>query len=297
MAYLVSQMRKQAGINYMQNVSVEGTTIVSPNPFGGGTNFTDFALMRPVPAGSTTKLYFEAGQVYYLRFTIHKIPQYFYSGSKTESEVQTYMADADTLNLQIILKNDEENDQETNPPEVVGTCVVNTADKEKSNDYTSYSFVFSPTKNFDRLGFRINRTSFDAVYASSTPRNWLIDSQTDVTKEVFTSDGTKITVSTEGTRVYFGNSITGETDAQSKGDFCSLNNLTAYSKSSSWLRFGYQCRPGSLIVVNGEPIRLGRSGIYEINNGTRINSFMIASPNGSDSAYIDAFLLDYAYKN
>lgn len=292
MAYLVSQMRKQAGINYMQDVPVTATTIISPNPFGGGTNFTDFALMM-----TNSQKTFSPGEVYYLRFTIHKIPQYFYSGSKTVSEVQTYMADADTLSLQIILKNADQTDQEVNPPEVVGTCVVNTADKDNPSDYTSYSFVFSPTKSFDRLGFRINRTSFDAVYAATSPRNWLIDSQTDVTGTRYTSDGTQVTVSTAGTRLYFGNSVTGEEESTNKGDFCKLNNLTSIaSKSSSWLRFGYQCRPGSLIVVNGEPIRLGKSGIYEINNGTLITSFMIASPNGSDSAYIDAFLLDYAYK-
>jgi len=68
------------------------------------------------------------------------------------------------------------------------------------------------------------------------------------------------------------------------------------TEPSGWLKIGYQCRPGSLIVVNKEPIRVGRSGIYEINNGTIIDSFMIASPGGSDNSKIDAFLLDYAYK-
>ena len=41
--------------------------------YSGSETFTDFAL-----SGS-----FESGKVYYLRFQIHQIPKYFYSGSKT----------------------------------------------------------------------------------------------------------------------------------------------------------------------------------------------------------------------
>ena len=81
---------------------------------------------------------------------------------------------------------------------------------------------------------------------------------------------------------------------EAQADVCELVNLV--TESSGWLKFGYQSRPGNLIVVNGEPIRVGRSGIYEINNGTTIEKFMIASPGGSNNSKIDAFLLDYAYK-
>ena len=77
-------------------------------------------------------------------------------------------------------------------------------------------------------------------------------------------------------------------------DICSLVNLV--NKNDGWLKIGYQSRPGSLIVVNQQPIIVGRSGIYELNNGTKINSFMIACPNGSTASNMDAFLLDYAYE-
>lgn len=275
MAYLVSQLRKNQGTTYMSTVSVSASTISSPNTFGGDTNFTDFAL-----SGS-----FQSGKVYYLRFQIHQIPKYFYSGSKTAAQVAMYGADADNLNLQILLKNNGEDDEETYPPEIIGTCTVPTALETQSEKYSSYSFVFSPSKNFDRLGFRINRVSFDAINVSS-PRNWLIDSTTDVSGLRYTGSGqTQVMVSTIGDRIVF----SGE-----NADVCTLNNLV--NQQSGWLKIGYQCRPGSLIVVNGQPIRLGRSGIYEINNGTIIQNFMIASPGGSDSSKIDAFLLDYAYK-
>ena len=275
MAYLVSQLRKNGNQTYMEDVQVSPSTITSPNTFGGDTTFTDFAL-----EGS-----FTSSQVYYLRFQIHKIPQYFYSGSKTAAQVAMYVNDADNLNLQILLKNDNE-DESTNPPEIIGTCSVPRANWNQSNEYSSYSFVFSPSKTFTKLGFRINRISYDAINTSN-PRNWLIDSTTDVSGYRYTGSGSnRVRVSTTGDRIkYF----------DQGGDVCTLVNLV--NQTSGWTKIGYQCRPGSLVVVNGEPIRLGRSGIYEINNGTIINSFMIASPRGSNNKYIDAFLLDYAYKS
>ncbi len=278
MAYLVSQLRKNQNTTYMSTVSVSATTITSPNPFGDTSkSFQDFAL-----AGQ-----FSPDNVYYLRFKIHRVPQYFYSGSKTAAETDMYIHDADNLNLQILLKNteDTDKDEETNPPEVIGTCSVPISEYNQSNKYSSYSFVFSPSRTFDRIGFRISRVSFDAIN-DSKPRNWLIDNNTDITGERYTGSGeNKVTVTTTGPRIYF--------DGEN-GDVCILHNLV--KESSGWLKFGYQCRPGSLIVVNKEPIMLGRSGIYQLNNGTIINSFMIASPGGSNNSKIDAFLLDYAYK-
>jgi len=59
-----------------------------------------------------------------------------------------------------------------------------------------------------------------------------------------------------------------------------------------WKKVGVQSRPGSLVVINKEPIRLGRSGIYELNNGTKITSFMIV-PDTRGYGHLDPFLVDY----
>lgn len=295
MSFIVSQMRKvdnESG-TYMTDISnlLSASTISSPNNFGGTDTFTDFAL-----TGASTNFNFTPDNVYFLRFKIHKIPQYFYSGSKTPGQVASYSS-ADELGLQIILKNKNQNDEEEYPPEVIGTCTVPKGKLQQyhtqnstyyaCDEYSSYSFVFSPTKSFDSLGFRVNRTSFDAIYVRSTPRTWLTDTVTDVTEDRYYESSTaQRKISTTGDRiVYLGD------DA----DICILNNIIP-SEQKKWLKFGYQSRPGSLIVVNRQPIRVGRSGIYEINNGTLITSFMIASPNGSVDNNIDAFLLDYAYE-
>lgn len=82
----------------------------------------------------------------------------------------------------------------------------------------------------------------------------------------------------------------------------SLTNLIDPSHQKYWKKMGIQSRPGSLIVVNKEPIRIGRSGIYELNNGTKITSLMIASGWTTDEtgqsidASVDPFLIDYVYQ-
>ena len=89
-----------------------------------------------------------------------------------------------------------------------------------------------------------------------------------------------------------------------KGQICKLINIVdndksrSGSRSNTWLKLGYQSIPGSLIVINQQPIRVGRSGIFKLNNGMKIKSFMIASSGGAlaGNANIDAFLLDYAYQ-
>ena len=42
---------------------------------------------------------------------------------------------------------------------------------------------------------------------------------------------------------------------------------------------GIQSEPGLITAINGEEIRLGRSGVYEFRNGLlQINSFSVVSP-------------------
>lgn len=300
MAYLVSQLRKSGNQTYMTPVTVSLSKINSPNTFGGNETFQDLAL-----SGNFVK-----DTVYYLRFQVHKIPQYFYSGSKTGPEVSMYQANADSLSLQILLKNEGtgEDDETTTPPEIIGSCFVPVAtDGLGAEQYSSFAFVFTPSKNFNRIGFRINRVSYDAINISGLGyRNWLLDQlenpddiDINITRKTGEIDPTtgrdkEVQVTSTGPRFKYGSGNGG--DQSLDGDVCSLVNLV--NVASGWIKIGYQCRPGSLIVVNKQPIRLGRSGVYEINNGTVITQFMIASPGGSsDRNRIDAFLLDYAYKN
>ena len=279
MSYIVSQMRKVIDSQkpYMVPIQVTSGTMSSPNILGtltsstqDDTAFTDFALRGN----------FQRGKVYYFRFKIHRIPRYFYSGT---SALQAW-TEADDLQIDLILKNEEE-DENDNPPEKIATFVVpRTEEKEDSKKYVSFSYVFTPTKTFDTLGFRVYRQAYDIL--SGNVRTWLTDSTTDTSIEVINPNlGIQVgtIIQTKGPRISY---------TDDDGDVCELQNIM---NEKEWLKFGYQSRPGGLIVVNKEPIRIGRSGIYEINNGTKITSFMIANPGGSNASKIDAFLLDYAY--
>lgn len=46
-----------------------------------------------------------------------------------------------------------------------------------------------------------------------------------------------------------------------------INNLLTTLESQSLYKIGIQSRPGFLMCINGEEIRTGRSGIYELKNG------------------------------
>ena len=303
MAFYVAQMQKQSETTYMTPIvqSIEEVISSSPNPFRDATiagdedSFPDFAL----------KGNFQMGKVYYLRFKIHKVPLYYYSGQSTLS-IDAY-PQADVLNFRLLLKNQSQIDEASFPPEQIGTFTVPKALPNEMDSYASYSFIFTPSKKFDRLVFRLSRTGFDVLvdnrnwlaeqtYSNFNPENIInvqpryINKNTEyiINKD---TENEKKGIDVKGVRINYG-----QIEPFEDGDFCTLNNIIPQGMKN-WIKIGYQSRPGSLIVVNGEPIRVGRSGIYELNNGTKIESFMIASPNGSDNEKIDAFLLDYAYNS
>ena len=285
MAYKVAQLRKQSSgsNNYMQRIEVTPSSFLSPNKFNDTGSFTDFALQGQ----------FLAGETYYLRFIMHRIPEGFYS--RVYPNQYAMFQTSDNMTYTLLLKKDATEDEETNPPQIIDTFTVSSLSlSEKSiganTIYYSYTTVFTPSKTFGLLGFRLSRTAYDVLSAEGQ-RKWLTEEAAitgeKVEKTVYNDDGSTYTVSTQGKRLIY----QGE-----NGDICVLKNILEKSKNkTNWLKLGFQSRPGTLVVINNEPVRVGRSGTYEINNGSLINSFMITAPGGSDNNKIDAFLLDYAY--
>lgn len=154
--------------------------------------------------------------------------------------------------------------------QILKNCVLNAKVVDEENPdspagkYNYYDLIFVPNRNsYNRLVFCIVREASDIL---------------------------------EGPR-----SIEGFLDA-STYSLQTLNNLVNSSQQKYWKKMGIQARPGSLIVVNKEPIRIGRSGIYELNNGTKITNLMIASGWIQDEAgntintNVDPFLVDYVYQ-
>ena len=74
-------------------------------------------------------------------------------------------------------------------------------------------------------------------------------------------------------------------------DVCSINNILPNGVIAD--RIGIQMDPGSLVVVNTEPMRVGKSGVLEINCGVPIKFVGMAAPNRE----IKDFILDYVYQS
>ena len=268
----------------MQVLDIESGTINTQNPFEeeeGAHPFEDLALQ----IANNGK--FLKGKTYYLNFKIQKIPEYFYSG---KMNFQVYK-DADQLDFTLVLQN-EENDNSI-ITESLDSFSIKTRTTREGNlepEYTSFETVFTPTRDFSKLIFRVARRTYDAF----TPN--MDDKMSPGGRKWLTGDNTPDPPGWESRKTAAGDTIRVRAVepkiiyAGTDGDFCLLHNIIP--DGTTWKKFGFQSRPGTLIVVNGEPIRVGRSGIYEINNGTKIKSFMIAAPGRK----IDAFLLDYLYE-
>ncbi len=63
-------------------------------------------------------------------------------------------------------------------------------------------------------------------------------------------------------------------------------------------KIGIQGPPSLLMCINREPIRMGKTGIYEINNGIDITSLSIIPKSSSSfSDGLDYFIIDFEYPN
>ena len=263
----------------MQVLDIEEIITFTQNPFEERETihpFEDLAL-KIANNGKFLK-----GQTYYLNFKIQKIPEYFYSG---KLNFQAYK-DADQLDFTLTLINDDSTTTESLDSFSLKTRTTRLDDLEP--EYTFFETVFTPTQDFTNLVFKVARRTYDAFTPNMDDetlpggRKWLTGDVTSQDgQDRTTATGDIIKVRADATKIIY----TG-----TECDFCLLHNIIP--NGITWKKFGFQSRPGTLIVVNGEPIRVGRSGIYEINNGTKIKSFMIAAPGRN----IDAFLLDYLYE-
>ena len=74
------------------------------------------------------------------------------------------------------------------------------------------------------------------------------------------------------------------------------NLLESPINHSPLIKIGVQGPTGMLMVINGEPIKIGPSGVYEINNGYKIKTFgAIIKNNPLSTDDKEYFILDYQY--
>lgn len=371
MAYQIGQIRKKQSQNYMLGLNNPiRTHYISVSPFSVDDNdnpYYDFAIQQDHPQNTSVPI-FDSSKVYFLRFKVLRIPQFFYSADNIRGEYNPSYDNADILNLTVELRHKgagENSPSRTANVQTIGTCTIPKADlfntKIRSDDlqdqnqydyiaskyfeqkgkspYVSFSFVFSPSNEinsqstyYDTLVFRTQRISYDALELPEIKQNvpfdpedeseqtepkdrkerqktltngrsWIINSKyykdyfEEQTFERVGNNGQihkyKIDLPTIVIEDQLPQRFGYENIPSNKGELAELININ--QNNTKWIKIGYQCRPGSLIVINKQPIRVGKSGIFELDNGLPITDFRIANPGGSQLKYIDAFLLDYAY--
>lgn len=271
MPYYIKQKVKRAPEvfprdNYMINVSQEENFNAETAKIEPGEKIMSETVLRsPNPFGDTDLFFdfgiqgtFQAGETYFLNFKI-KQP----------------IGLSDALKYKVLLKENNngstesqvESEETANPPQQIGSFIIKVATTQDS--YIYYSTVFTPRKTANFLVLRLTRTVQQAT--SSVIHHLVTEDNTE-------PQNIDAINSAEGLGIYKLRNLVNENDDQ----------------ASSWIKLGFQSRPGTMIVVNKQLIRVGRSGIFQLDK-VEVDSFMLASPHGSDWTTIDAFLLDYAY--
>lgn len=291
MAYIVSQIKKGNNLDIYRNqilprVPSSTVEMITSQSSFSEDQFVDYSVIpTTVQNGERVDTFLQSGEVYFLEYEISKVPEGYYDRGQGSSYYP------DVLNIDIVVKNflsTENNAENIGSIRIPcqardnqlqdGTHVL----KENFNEKVKGTLIFSPSVSCDRIGFKISRNGYDFLV---TQRNWLLNTEENISISYIEPNSESEERKEK--------SVTVPQNKITITNLCSLNNLV--SNNGGWLKFGFQSRPGTLIAVNGEPIVVGRSGVYEINNGTKIYKFMIATP-GNDINKIDAFLLDYAYE-
>ena len=290
MAIKVGQVRKLAGTNYITDLPHTFSTF---NVVGvGNTIFSEFAIIGN----------FNINTTYYVRLLINRIDINEHMGDTTAA------GDNDPHNLNIDIRLYAENDESSHyqtigeplliqpyfndstvtilesetsfinwcdaciadgnpaipaPAQEYYTVLKNLYQNRVDSDtgrqsnitvpYQSVELVFTPYENATCLVFQLRRVTYDYTVQ---PRVLTIVEQ--------------------------------DVSPSTQRDVAVVNNILPKSLVN---KIGIQTRPGSLVVINQEQMRVGKSGVLEINNGIPITSVSMVAPNNN----IDDFILDYTY--
>lgn len=150
----------------------------------------------------------------------------------------------------------------TNNTQNVTTIMVpGTSSSETMADFLVYDIIVTPNENYTKLAFVIDRDESDFT---GKARAWVPGEKG--------AQGVTFYVEKYGT-------ITNIIDIINSD----INNTGRLKQ------IGVQSRPGLEMCIDGEMIRVGRSGIYEINHGVYI-TFIGFMPDENDH-----FIMDYQY--
>ena len=273
MSYRIGQIVKQNISNFMTELDFHVPTGEDILRTAGFANkiFTDYSI--ELDSG-----YFEANQTYYLRFSIKRIESDDERFKLTEYRNENIADDPRVMNIKLeLFKN---SGSQTGGVHQLGTyqviqssIVIEPYLPSLNTPEASFEVVFTPNDNYRFLGFVLSRSNYDYFKA------------VDLTQDYQTLDPNAKPRDDVRTNIQW----------KDKGDLSLIVDILPKETISYVDKIGVQTRPGTLVCINREPFRVGRSGTLEINNGVPISFFGIVAPNGSDANNIDKFILDYAW--
>ena len=196
---------------------------------------------------------FTSSNTYYLRFAVKRI---------VLGEIDRVNT-TETLNLSLILYKEDGvasggEHAKGSYQTVEQLITVEPYVEGRNTPYKTFEVVFTPNSTYSYFTLQLNKIAYD--YRANT-----------------------------GSRADTFIIPTGCVDFDGQGDVCIINNIFTNTTAT---KIGVQARPGTLLCINREAIRIGRSGTYEINNGMKINFMGVAAPNEE----VPDFILDYAWE-
>lgn len=290
MAIRVGQIRKASGQSYISGIS---HTMTYFNTTGvGATTFQDLAIQGN----------FQANTPYYVRLLIDRIDLNYNMGDTTGA------GDNDPHNLNIDVKLFPDHDpngkyQTIGEPLLIQPYFNAGSESENTREgaFIRWCEAAKQRLSMDNYApaaeyYQILLDNYQAKIDNETGRETNITAPYQTVELVFTPFKTSQYLVFQLRRVAYDYTIAPRIVAieeqsiagSEKRDVAIVANILPRSQVN---KIGIQSRPGSLVLVNREPMRIGKSGTLEINNGIPITSFGMIAPNND----INEFILDYTY--
>lgn len=240
---------------------------------------------------------FSAGVSYYLRVPINRI------------DINTSMGDGVNENdahrqiIDVKILNQQDNFSQTLiesyviDPYSLGTIIPQSWNNEHNFLAWCDACITNGAININNSRYRGAQTYLDNLrqqHPASAPsniNNQGVESPTQVLELIFTPYQTCTTLLFQLRRVGFDYTSNFNRiitfDETNSLDLAIVNNILPQPAD----KIGIQMAPGSLVIINGEGMRVGRSGVLELNCDVAINTVGFAAP----QLNIKNFILDYIY--
>lgn len=264
MSYQIGQIRKNNTGTYLTELTFRQVSGGITTEGYANAKFQDYAIEL------TNNQKFNANNTYYLRFTLKRIdlaedPRFKelspWSGNDGNDPRQL------NIKLELFKNKNSSGVYQLGTYQVIQNLVrIDPYIAGVNSPQASFETIFTPNDTYTYLGFILSRVQYD--YLGDRQINTNAKPRDDINSQTI--------------------------DLSNNGDLCTISNILPLDRESVD-KIGIQSRPGSLVCINREAMRIGRSGTIEVNNGVPINFVGIVGPNGSDAHNIDKFIFDYAW--